>query len=140
MVIIRHSRGINQGYYFQGAGDVANNGEQTQVSGSSNWSGSTNIKSMIIGSLQQTLSNMKLMIIVNGNTIDGAVINVQKTDLPAEVWTNVNQNIVIDQATGLFEDLTNSDITIEDRSYKYFYTFGNGTATSRGLSMRWRSA
>jgi len=67
---------------------------------------------------------------LNNNTVDGAVFNMQVNN------TTVNGAVVIDQATGFFQDLTNSDVVIVGDNQNWIYVQGNNFVNNLSSSCR----
>jgi len=66
---------------------------------------------------------------LNNNTADDASIRLRLNN------SNVNQIVILDQATGVFRDATNTDETTVDDVVQWFYGEGNNSIQTTSMSM-----
>jgi len=78
-----------------------------------------------------TLDLFTMNIATNSNSIDGAMFSFSKSGVAQ------NSNVVIDQATGLFQDITNTDsIAISENLNAFVYAQGNAAVNMYMCSAR----
>jgi len=80
-------------------------------------------------SFDMTCSRFTVRILTNSNTVDGCTIRLRKN------LAQANQIIPVDQDTGIFTDITNTDSYVIDDLLDYRHTPGNGAIGFSGSSM-----
>jgi len=71
----------------------------------------------------------QVVVSTNNNTMDGAHV-----DCLVDLALPGNETVIIDQATGTFQDITNSDVTALDGNFSYQYIMFDGTALIRNCA------
>jgi len=121
-------------------GDTVGAAELAPMVGDSPWVGSTNNRTTPFPR-HTVLSHMITTLSTNSNTADGALIRLVVTPFVNPfVFTNGNINVVVDQATGLFEDITNEDVLSETvlQGARWGYFFVDGTIVVRSIAVEGR--
>lgn len=111
----------------QGRNDSVAGGEFCSFT-SDTWTGNEGNRSTVVAR-GGTFRNYIVELSVNNNTVDGATIRLRVNS------GNGNQIVTVDQATGVFQDITNTDtVAIQDR-ISNLYTQGNNSISSRGVGV-----
>jgi len=123
--------------FMWSVGDTVNNLEIGPMCGDSNAVGSNNNRTSPFARRCE-LSHMMLVINTNSNTVDDAeyIIRITPYTDPFVFFTG-NMNIQIDQATGLFEDLTNTDVLSNGgvlQGCHWMYLQGDSTVLVRSIA------
>jgi len=122
------SRGPVDILYGWSASDLSNDNEFITFGGDSGFNALMTVRlSMTITPM--LLHNLFMRCAVNNNVSDGANLQLVTAVDPWTVPINVNQVIVVDQATGVFIDNVNTDLILVQQTYSAQYHEGSVGAT-----------
>ena len=104
------------------------NAEEMGFFGGTSWSTAEAARQCIMPRV--TLTRLGVLINTNSNGVDGANFIMRvSTDFAA--FSNVNQTVIVDQASGFFQDTTNIDVYENGTSQTLRYNQGDNSVQVR---------
>jgi len=130
MVLSRFGGGNPQGHsILSWCGNDGGVGNLEQNSPYNNTSWATGTSRTFLCPINLSCARLSLLCQTNANTIDGANFTLVRNNI------EVNQVIVIDQATGDFQDLVNTDTFDNFDEMEFRYNQGDSTAGCRSIGV-----
>jgi len=116
---VDNSGGVGLQVWGNVAHDTITNTEANTFFSLNSASGTTNRR--FVPAVAGTLALLGVLVALNNNTADGAFYRLRVAD------ADVNGQVIFDQATGFFQDVTNSDTFVLGDVINWQYTQGNNS-------------
>ena len=108
--------------------DTATNNENNCFTGNAGWTPTVSSRKQIVTE-PSIISRFLINVTTNNNTVDGANFLMRTSDT-AFSFSNGNIIVIIDQATGIFQDTVNQDVLAANTAFAIRYVQGDNTTVS----------